>query len=60
MGWRGAGGSGASDVPAYMFFGGLLMIVGATGEWFLGNTFPCVVFFSFGQYRIVGEKCSRR
>jgi len=50
MGWRGAGGSGASDVPAYMFFGGLLMIIGAVGEWFLGNTFPCVVFASFGQY----------
>ncbi|GAB7339906.1 hypothetical protein MBLNU457_6433t1 [Dothideomycetes sp. NU457] len=50
MGWRGAGGSGASDVAAYMFFGGLLMIVGATGEWFLGNTFPCVVFFSFGAF----------
>lgn len=32
MGWRGAGGTGASDIGAYFFFGGLLMILGAVGE----------------------------
>ena len=28
MGWRGAGGNGAATIAAYLFFGGLLMIVG--------------------------------
>jgi hypothetical protein len=32
MGWRGASNSGASDVGAYFFFGGLLMILGSIGE----------------------------
>jgi len=32
MGWRGAGGSGASDTGVYFFFGGLLMVLGALGE----------------------------
>jgi len=50
MGWRGAGGMGASDIGAYMFFGGLLMILGAVGEFFLGNTFPFVVFGTFGGF----------
>ncbi|KAF2226149.1 GPR1/FUN34/yaaH family-domain-containing protein [Elsinoe ampelina] len=50
MGWRGAGGAGAANMGAYFFFGGLLMVVGATGEFFLGNTFPCVVFMSFGAF----------
>ena len=50
MGWRGAGGSGASDVGAYFFFGGLLMILGSIGEWIIGNTFPFVVFGTFGAF----------
>lgn len=50
MGWRGAGGSGASDIGAYFFFGGLLMILGSIGEFFLGNTFPFVVFGTFGAF----------
>lgn len=50
MGWRGSGGSGASDIGAYFFFGGLLMILGAIGEFFIGNTFPFVVFGSFGAF----------
>ena len=29
--------------------GGLLMIIGGVLEFFLGNTFPFVVFSSFGQ-----------
>ena len=32
MGWRGAGGNGAASTGAFFFFGGLLMILGATGE----------------------------
>lgn len=50
MGWRGAGGSGASDIGAYFFFGGLLMVLGSIGEFFIGNTFPFVVFGSFGAF----------
>lgn len=34
---------------AYFFMGGVLMIIGGVLEFFLGNTFPFVVFSSFGQ-----------
>jgi len=52
MGWRGTGGTGvgAAQTGAYFFCGGLLMIIGAIGEWILGNTFPFVVFGSFGGF----------
>lgn len=50
MGWRGAGNSGASGTGTYFFFGGLLMILGSVGEWIIGNTFPFVVFGSFGAF----------
>jgi len=50
MGWRGAGGSGAASTGAYFFFGGLLMIIGGFLEFILGNTFPFVVFSSFGAF----------
>ncbi|KAF6816467.1 gpr1 fun34-class plasma membrane protein [Colletotrichum musicola] len=50
MGWRGAGGSGAAGIGSYFFFGGLLMFVGGLLEWVLGNTFPSVVFTTFGAY----------
>ncbi|KAF2469684.1 uncharacterized protein BDR25DRAFT_228345 [Lindgomyces ingoldianus] len=50
MGWRGAGGSGAAGLGTYFFFGGLLMTLGALGEWIIGNTFPFVVFGSFGAF----------
>ncbi|KIX95968.1 uncharacterized protein Z520_08223 [Fonsecaea multimorphosa CBS 102226] len=50
MGWRGAGGLGAAEVGAYYFFGGLLMVIGCVFELILGNTFPCVVFASFGAF----------
>lgn len=52
MGWRGAGGSGASDTGAYYAFGGVLMILGSIGEWIVGNTFPFVVFGTFGAFWI--------
>ena len=32
----------------YFFFGGVLMILGSIGEWVVGNTFPFVVFGTFG------------
>jgi len=50
MGWRGAGGNGAAGIGAYFFFGGLLMLVGGFLEFILGNTFPFVVFMSFGAF----------
>ncbi|EOA83781.1 hypothetical protein ACJQWK_01039 [Exserohilum turcicum] len=50
MGWRGAGGGGAANIGWYYFAGGLLMTLGGLGEWILGNTFPFVVFCSFGAY----------
>ncbi|KAK8255571.1 hypothetical protein HDK77DRAFT_38423 [Phyllosticta capitalensis] len=49
MGWRGASGASA-NVGAYYFCGGVLMILGAIGEWVLGNSFPCVVFAAFGGF----------
>ena len=36
MGWRGAGGNGAAGTGSYYFMGGLLMILGAIGEWIMG------------------------
>jgi len=50
MGWRGASPTGASGLGTYIAFGGILMTLGAIGEWILGNTFPCVVFGSFGSF----------
>lgn len=50
MGWRGAGGNGAASNGAYIFMGGLLMLVGGILEWVLGNSFPAVVFCSFGGF----------
>jgi len=50
LGWRGAGGLGAAETGAYYFFGGLLMILGSFLEFILGNTFPFVVFGSFGAF----------
>jgi succinate-acetate transporter protein len=48
MGWGGAGGNGAATIGLYYFFGGMLQIIGSILEWFIGNTFPFVVFGSFG------------
>ncbi|OAL37045.1 hypothetical protein AYO20_03814 [Fonsecaea nubica] len=50
MGWRGAGGGGAASIGASYFFGGLLQLIGSFLEWILGNTFPFVVFGSFGAF----------
>ncbi|KAH6885744.1 GPR1/FUN34/yaaH family-domain-containing protein [Thelonectria olida] len=50
MAWRGAGGSGAASNGPYIFMGGLLMLVGGILEWVLGNSFPAVVFCSFGGF----------
>lgn len=50
LGWRGSGGLGAAEVGVYYFFGGLLMVLGGLLEFILGNTFPFVVFGSFGAF----------
>ncbi|KAH8902795.1 gpr1-like plasma membrane protein [Coniochaeta sp. PMI_546] len=50
MGWRGAGGNGAAGIGTYYFFGGLLQLLGGFLEWVLGNTFPSVVFCTFGAF----------
>jgi len=50
LGWRGSGGLGAAEVGVYYFFGGLLMVLGGFLEFILGNTFPFVVFSSFGAF----------
>ncbi|TKA22069.1 hypothetical protein B0A50_08449 [Salinomyces thailandicus] len=52
MGWRGSGNNGASNVGVYIGFGGVLMILGSVGEWIIGNTFPFVVFGTFGAFWI--------
>lgn len=41
----------ASDRPVYIFFGGMVQIFGAVGEWLLGNTFSCALFFTYGTLR---------
>ncbi|KAM0513947.1 hypothetical protein ACHAPE_007302 [Trichoderma viride] len=50
MGWRGAGGDGAATIPVYFFQGGILMTLGGLLEWILGNSFPAVVFCTFGTF----------
>ena len=50
MGWRGSGGEGGAILPVYIFFGGMVQIFGAVGEWILGNTFSCALFFTYGVY----------
>lgn len=35
----------------FYFFGGMLQILGAVMEWIIGNTFPTVVFASYGSYQ---------
>ena len=40
----------AADIGAYFGFGALLMLIGSIFELILGNTFPAVVFGSFGAF----------
>jgi succinate-acetate transporter protein len=50
MGWRGAGGLAIATTGDTIFFGGVLLIFAGLLEWLLGNTFPFVVFCSYGAY----------
>ncbi|KAK9236553.1 GPR1/FUN34/yaaH family-domain-containing protein [Lipomyces kononenkoae] len=50
LGLRGAGQYGAASTGAYVFVGGLLLVISGIFEFFLGNTFSFVVFCSFGGF----------
>ncbi|KGO72743.1 GPR1/FUN34/yaaH [Penicillium italicum] len=50
MGWRGAGNNGIAHIGAYIFFGGILLLVGGLLECIIGNTFSAVVFMSFACF----------
>ncbi|KAF4439558.1 hypothetical protein F53441_12544 [Fusarium austroafricanum] len=51
LGWAGAGGFGAgANVGSYFWLGGIVTLLGAIGEWILGNTFPSVLFGVFGGF----------
>jgi uncharacterized protein len=56
MGWRGAGGGGGALLCVFIFFGGMLQIIGGTMEWIVGNTFPCVLFFTYGRRSILSPR----
>lgn len=49
MGWRGAG-SPAILLGGFYYMGGMCMVLGGFLEFFLGNTFPFVVFVTFGGF----------
>ncbi|KAE8318547.1 GPR1/FUN34/yaaH family-domain-containing protein [Aspergillus transmontanensis] len=53
MGIRGSGESGAAILPVFIFFGGMIQILGGIGEWIIGNTFSCALFFTYGTFWIV-------
>jgi len=40
----------SSARPVYIFFGAMVQIFGAVGEWILGNTFSCALFFTYGMW----------
>ncbi|KAJ5459137.1 hypothetical protein N7530_011081 [Penicillium desertorum] len=42
-----------STRPVYIFFGAMVQIFGAIGEWILGNTFSCALFFTYGTFWLV-------
>lgn len=53
MGWGGAGGgsgNASAGTGAYFFMAAVLLYFGGIGEFILGNTFPAVVFFTFGGF----------
>ncbi|CCG81050.1 putative Plasma membrane ammonium transporter [Taphrina deformans PYCC 5710] len=49
MGFRSAAGP-AVLLGSYYYMGGMCMVIGGVLEFFLGNTFPFVVFVSFGGF----------
>lgn len=39
--------------PVFIFFGGMVQIFGGVGEWIIGNTFTCALFFTYGVFCLV-------
>lgn len=63
MGWGGAGagtGNVSAGIGAFYFLGAVLQYAGGIGEWILGNTFPAVVFFTFGGFWAVFGEYTRQ
>jgi len=51
MGWGGANATSlVSIVGAYYLVGGLGLVIAGVMEWILGNTFPFIVFVTFGGF----------
>ncbi|KAL1957268.1 hypothetical protein VTO42DRAFT_6174 [Malbranchea cinnamomea] len=50
MGWRGTGGEKGALGPVFILTAGLVQVLAAIGEWILGNTFTCALFFTFGTF----------
>lgn len=50
VGWQGAGGLSIATTTINIWFGGVLLIIAAIGEFLLGNTFPMMVFFAYGAH----------
>lgn len=50
MNWGGSGGFGVATTTASIWFGGVLLFLAGIGEFFLGNTFPMLVFFGYGAH----------
>ncbi|KAE9378601.1 hypothetical protein N431DRAFT_450550 [Stipitochalara longipes BDJ] len=52
MGWRGADQMkmGNADIGAYMWFGGLTVVLSALMEFIMGNTFSFVLFMGYGAW----------
>ncbi|KAL8372496.1 hypothetical protein RB595_002023 [Gaeumannomyces hyphopodioides] len=50
MGVAGAGGPPSAGIGTFYFFGGMLQVFTALMEWFLGSTFPSVIFAAYGSF----------
>ncbi|KAI8942307.1 hypothetical protein NX059_000386 [Plenodomus lindquistii] len=50
MNWQGSGGLGVAGLTVLIWFGGALLFIAGVGEFLLGNTFPMIVFFTYGAH----------
>ncbi len=56
MGWRGASANSLlALIGAYYFMGGMALYVAGILEFIIGNTFPALVFTSFGTFGLRSE-----
>ena len=35
----------------------MVQVIGAIGEWIIGNTFSCAVFFTYGEFSAMSPAC---